>query len=327
DFDAAIAAAEKVLAVLPGNRDALEILDKAASKKASQPLFEASRQRALAALEAGRQAEAKQELEKMRGFDPDHPAVALLERQSHRAGPAPAAPPPAPSAPKRSTDEVRFDITPQEPRIEFGGMTREPEIAFDNGATVALKLDAPPPPPRPAAATPAPASEGLASLSLDSLSLDLPPATSPVAQPSPISPPSLDDTSPGLHARGSSAPLPPAGSPADFWKPGPPGVELGEVAAAPRPKPAPSPVAPPPPPVSTEEEEAGASEREITTLLKQGDAAARRGNKQQAIEIWSRIFLIDINNSDAVTRIEKARQEMAEGNRVISDALKTGREK
>src|SRR5262249_25485045 len=77
----------------------------------------------------------------------------------------------------------------------------------------------------------------------------------------------------------------------------------------------------------TEEDEAQANEKEIGTLLKQGDDAARRGNKQQAIEIWSRIFLIDINNSDAVTRIEKARQEMAEGNRVISDALKTGREK
>ncbi|MEO8430500.1 MAG: tetratricopeptide repeat protein, partial [Acidobacteriota bacterium] len=48
--------------------------------------------------------------------------------------------------------------------------------------------------------------------------------------------------------------------------------------------------------------------------------------RQQAIEVWSRIFLIDINNSEAVTRIEKARQDMAEGNRVISEGLKNGRE-
>ena len=62
DFDAAIATSEQVLAVLPGNRDALEILDKAAGKKAAQPLFDASRQRALAALENKRSEEARQEL-------------------------------------------------------------------------------------------------------------------------------------------------------------------------------------------------------------------------------------------------------------------------
>jgi tetratricopeptide (TPR) repeat protein len=328
DFDAAITAAEKVLAVLPGNRDALEILDKAASKKASQPLFEASRQKALLALDSGRLGDAKQELEKMRAYDPDHPAVALLERRIQPGAPKPPAPP---ASPKRTTDEISFDVLPHEPTIEFGGMPREPEIAFDNGATVALKLGAPPPPPsvRPAPPSASAPSEGLASLSLDSLSLDLPASGSPMASPSPASPTSLslDDTSPGLHSRGSAAPPPPAGSPADFWKPGPPGMELEEVAAAPaRPAPA-KPAAPPPPPPAPEEDEADASEKEITTLLKQGDDAARRGNRQQAIEIWSRIFLIDINNSDAVTRIEKARQEMAEGNRVISDALKAGREK
>src|SRR5262249_59303014 len=68
-------------------------------------------------------------------------------------------------------------------------------------------------------------------------------------------------------------------------------------------------------------------QQEIASLLQQGDDAARSGNRQQAIEIWSRIFLIDINNSDAVGRIEKARQEMAEGNRRIADSLKQGRER
>jgi tetratricopeptide (TPR) repeat protein len=66
---------------------------------------------------------------------------------------------------------------------------------------------------------------------------------------------------------------------------------------------------------------------EIATLLQQGDDAARTGNRQQAIEIWSRIFLIDINNSDAVGRIEKARQDMAEGNRRVAESLKQGRER
>src|SRR5262249_34257286 len=51
------------------------------------------------------------------------------------------------------------------------------------------------------------------------------------------------------------------------------------------------------------------------------------GDRQQAIEVWSRIFLIDINNAEAVSRIEKIRQEMAEGNKVIAEGLKAGREK
>ena len=51
------------------------------------------------------------------------------------------------------------------------------------------------------------------------------------------------------------------------------------------------------------------------------------GNRQQAIEVWSRIFLIDINNSEAVGRIETARKEMAEGNRRAAEGLKLGREK
>src|SRR5262249_39083817 len=96
DFDAAIAAAEQVLAVLPGNRDALEIMDKANSKKAAQPLFDASRQRALAALENNRTEDARQELQKMRALDPDHPAVSLLERRISGGSTAriPNAPPP-----------------------------------------------------------------------------------------------------------------------------------------------------------------------------------------------------------------------------------------
>jgi tetratricopeptide (TPR) repeat protein len=76
-----------------------------------------------------------------------------------------------------------------------------------------------------------------------------------------------------------------------------------------------------------EEPELPSQRHEIEALLTKGDEAAGVGNRQQAIEIWSRIFLIDINNSDAVGRIEKARQEMAEGNRRVAEALKRGREK
>jgi len=86
---------------------------------------------------------------------------------------------------------------------------------------------------------------------------------------------------------------------------------------------------PVPPPLFTpagpSEEEQG-SEREIEALVQQGDEAQARGDRHQAIEIWSRVFLIDINNGEAVTRIEKARQEMAEETRRLAEYLKSGRE-
>ncbi|HKD12337.1 MAG TPA: hypothetical protein VKE50_09690 [Thermoanaerobaculia bacterium] len=319
DFDAAIGAAEQVLAVLPGNRDALEILDKAAGKKAAQPLFDASRQRALAALESNRQDDARRELDRMRGLDPDHPAVALLARKLGGAPPpaAPAGPPLR--APIESSDEINFDLSaPEPPPLSLAGSeTREPEIRFDDGATVSLNLGTPPPPG-------GPAPSGLDSLSLDSLSLEAP-AMPPAAPP----PPKFDGdaTNPGARVA-PPPPPPPPGSPADLWSASAAaGLDLEpETPARPAPAPLPS-AASIPPPAPPEEEDTKDNEREIEALLRQGDEVARRGDRQQAIEIWSRIFLIDINNTEAVNRIEKVRQEMAEGNRTISECLKAGREK
>jgi tetratricopeptide (TPR) repeat protein len=74
----------------------------------------------------------------------------------------------------------------------------------------------------------------------------------------------------------------------------------------------------PPPDATTEEQ--------ITLLLRQGDDARAGGDKQQAIEIWSRIFLIDIDNSEAVERIEETRRDMSEESRRVAAALEQGRE-
>jgi tetratricopeptide (TPR) repeat protein len=171
---------------------------------------------------------------------------------------------------------------------------------------------------------PARADGGLGDLSLDSLSLDesferaevAPPADFAARHPS---------TGPLAVHEFQSEPASSAldsGGPPDMWgpapgeePPGPSGAD-GYPAAftmgAAEPEPEPEPPSP---------------RQEIEGLLARGDDAARIGQRQQAIELWSRIFLIDINNSEAVGRIEKARQEMAEGNRRIADGLKQGREK
>jgi tetratricopeptide (TPR) repeat protein len=67
-------------------------------------------------------------------------------------------------------------------------------------------------------------------------------------------------------------------------------------------------------------------EEEIAVLLGRGDDARAAGDRQQAIEIWSRIFLIDINNAEAVTRIDRTRHEMAEESRRVAAALEKGQE-
>ncbi|MDQ2980167.1 MAG: hypothetical protein M3R62_13200, partial [Acidobacteriota bacterium] len=179
DFDAAIGAAQQVLDVLPGNRDATEILEKAARKKSSQPIFDASRERALAALEANRKDDARVELDKMKGLDPDHPAVALLER---RIGPSAAASKGAPQPgtvadamppPPPNFGGLDLDLPDASGTGGFGSHSQEPEIRFDDQPAASLDMspsefDVPEAPPGDPGS--------LDSLSLDSLSLDLPPS-------------------------------------------------------------------------------------------------------------------------------------------------------
>jgi tetratricopeptide (TPR) repeat protein len=71
-------------------------------------------------------------------------------------------------------------------------------------------------------------------------------------------------------------------------------------------------------------EPALSNEDEIALLLTQGDDARAAGDPQQAIEIWSRIFLIDINNADAAERIEETRREMSQASQHVAATLDEG---
>jgi tetratricopeptide (TPR) repeat protein len=320
DFDAAMASAEQVLQVLPGNQNATEIRDKALRKKTVQPQFEAARQRAVTALEGHRTAEAKTALANMRALDAEHPSVALLERKLQEAAPAEVG--------ESTNPGLNLDAP----------ATSSPSFSMDSDPEPSFSMQ------------PEPASSGLegglGDLSLDSLTLDEPPGT--VVPP----PPGMRDpvTGPlriGGEALGTRAPDASdsftldmgttnetfdhggnTGAPPNLWnEPEPAGasVSFSDSAASMFTSAADEPSYEPSSPSA--EPSVPSADDEIATLLQQGDDAARMGNRQQAIEIWSRIFLIDINNSDAVGRIEKARQEMAEGNRRIAESLKQGREK
>ncbi len=308
DFDAAIATAEQVLQVLPGNQDATQILDKARQKKGAQPQFEVARQRAIAALDGHRTSEARAALDKMRSLDPEHPAVALLDRRL--AAPAPTAP-------------------------ELGESTNPGLSLVDEPPPVAPPPRPGPPPSRPVSPPPPPPvaemGGGLGDLSLDSFddssaAVVPPPDMGGNPATGPLSPSGNDFSD---RFSGAGAP--------NLWTE-PPADQggLGDLSLDASPEPsyapesafssAPDPVFPRAPEPAAMAPEPPSQEQEIESLLQRGDGAAQSGNRQQAIEIWSRIFLIDINNSEAVGRIEKARKEMSEGNKRVAEGLKRGRE-
>jgi tetratricopeptide (TPR) repeat protein len=62
----------------------------------------------------------------------------------------------------------------------------------------------------------------------------------------------------------------------------------------------------------------------ITQFLKQGDEAMSRGNSQEAIDLWSRVFLIDLSNEEASRRIDAAREAQADSARKIDILLSEG---
>ena len=96
---------------------------------------------------------------------------------------------------------------------------------------------------------------------------------------------------------------------------------------------------PPPPPVSAPAPPEAANEFDFSTAsistspedqkkidqyLSDGDRAFTAGDYQQAIDLWSRIFLIDVTNDDASGRIEKAKAKRREIDQKVETILATG---
>lgn len=64
--------------------------------------------------------------------------------------------------------------------------------------------------------------------------------------------------------------------------------------------------------------------KKIDRYLEDGDRAARSGDLQQAIDIWSRIFLIDVTNDQASERIERAKAKRREVDQQVEPILTSG---
>jgi tetratricopeptide (TPR) repeat protein len=64
--------------------------------------------------------------------------------------------------------------------------------------------------------------------------------------------------------------------------------------------------------------------KKIEQYLQDGDRAFDSGNAQQAIDLWSRIFLIDVTNEAASERIERAKAKRRESEQKIETILTAG---
>jgi len=62
----------------------------------------------------------------------------------------------------------------------------------------------------------------------------------------------------------------------------------------------------------------------IQQYLTEGDEAYSGGDYQKAIDIWSKIFLIDVTNDDASKRIEQARQKRLEVDQQVEELIVAG---
>lgn len=210
--------------------------------------------------------------------------------------PAPAPPPPPQEAPGPFEAEAAPAPPPPAP-ARAGGLD---DLVFDDygpGGTAAR------------AATP-PAAASTAETSFAGLSETPRPAARPMPPPespggaapaSPEPPQVFEDLD--LSVATGHAPGSPAAEPARL----PAGVPL----PAPRPAPAAEP-------------SGAALDPRIAQFLKQGDEAIARGNAQEAIDLWSRVFLIDLSNEEASRRIDGAREALADSARKVDVLLSEG---
>lgn len=69
---------------------------------------------------------------------------------------------------------------------------------------------------------------------------------------------------------------------------------------------------------------AAAADPRIVQFLRNGDEAMARGQVQEAIDLWSRVFLIDLSNEEASRRIDAAREKQSESARQLDVYLSEG---
>ena len=177
--------------------------------------------------------------------------------------------------------------------------------------------------PTPAADPFAAPGTGLDSLSFDDLAANpFAPAPShdPFAAPMPAVDFSFGDPSPAASPAPDPFAAAPASAPNDYAPAGAPHDPFASPAPAADPFGAPAPAELRSAPAAAP---SGVDPR-IAQFLRQGDEAEARGALQEAIDLWSRVFLIDLSNDDASRRIDAARARQDEAARQLDVLLSEG---
>lgn len=282
DFQRVINITTEVLTEDLMNDEARILGDDAREKMEAAPFVEQFLRKFDQNLANGDTTSARATLEKARSLDADHPAIAQMEAQL-----AAQAPPAAASAPPQPPPSFVVE-TPTPPATGRGTAQ-----AADFGFTFEEQKPA------------APAPFSGFSFDAPGTAPPVPPAAPPSAAPAGFS---FDTPAP---AGGFSFDTPAASG----------GFSFDSGATTPAPAPAQSGAfnfnAPAEKAPATGEFDFGSASfetspedrRKIEQYLADGDRAIGSGDYQQAIDLWSRIFLIDVTNEQASERIEKAKAQ------------------
>jgi tetratricopeptide (TPR) repeat protein len=267
------------------NDDARILGDQAREKMEAAPFVEQFLKKCQQHLNDGNLPAAKADLDKARALDSDHPAIAQMELMIAGRGGAPAAQPFTP---------------PQAPPT--------PSFNFDGGTSFVVDNPAPP-----SSRSAAQASdfgftfeEEKPAAPAGGFSFDSPAAPAAPADPfsnfsfggAPAAPAAPANNAPFGGGFSFDSPAAPAAGSFSFDAPSsaaaksPAGGEFDFSTAS----------------IETSPDD----QRKIEQYLSDGDRAFEGGDYQQAIDLWSRIFLIDVTNEVASERIERAKAKRRE---------------
>ena len=270
--------------------DAARILaDEARDKLEAAPFVDQFVTKCEKSLNAGDIHGAKTALEKARALDAEHPAISKMSQMINARGAAA----PAPAAPAASGFDLgtSFVVDAPPPAVPGRGTAQ----ATDFGFTFEEEK-------------PQPADGGLSSFSFDPEPAPPQPAPKPAPPPAPApTPPKSNDFS--FDAPSSDAPF--AGFSFDSPTPAPTpaagGFDFDAGAAAPK-----TPATGDFDFATASMETSAEDQQKIGQYMTDGDRAFEASDYQKAIDLWSRIFLIDVTNEQASERIERAKQKRKE---------------
>jgi tetratricopeptide (TPR) repeat protein len=287
DFQRALDITTELLTQDLMNDDARVLNEKARERIEAQPFIDQFTKKVESSIATGNYPAARTDLEKIRQLDPEHPAIGRLQ-QALGGGQSPSFvvdSPAAPPASGRGTAQAAdFGFTFEEEKPKQAPAAAPSAFSFG-------------------------ADSGLSPFSTDTgttapitppadFSFDAPAA--PVAPPPPAPSGggfSFDTPPPAASPFGggggfsfdAAAPAKQPGGEFDF--------ATGSVATSPD------------------------DQAKVQQFLSDGDRAFEAGDDQQAIDLWSRIFLIDVTNEEASARIERAKARKREAESQVENVL------